>query len=219
MASNPAAHAPWMAPVHRLRRTLSAAHRPKASPRGRLREKWTSPIVIAVTVKIVAEAMNYRMAEGVRIAIPLRGNHYGRQAARQDGFSLIEMMVVIGIMAIILAVALPAFSAWRESTALQSASETLMAHIKQARIMAVSGNRAVSITFAANSYTMDSGGTNPQVFQLSDYSKNLSMTSTAATLTFSSDGTTNAQDTITIKNLNGTIRTISVNLVGRAYIS
>jgi Tfp pilus assembly protein FimT len=33
------------------------------------------------------------------------------------------MMVVIGIMGIILAVALPAFNAWRESTALQSASE------------------------------------------------------------------------------------------------
>jgi type IV fimbrial biogenesis protein FimT len=157
------------------------------------------------------------MAEGVRIAIPLRGNHYGRQAERQQGFSLIEMMVVIGIMGIILAVALPAFNAWRESTALQSASETLMAHIKQARVMAISGNRSVSIVFTGSSYTLDSGGAEQQQYLLSDYAKSLTMTYTAATLTFNSDGTTNTTDTIDIKNNNGTTKSISVNIVGRAY--
>lgn len=126
------------------------------------------------------------------------------------------MMVVIGIMAIILAVALPAFSAWRESTALQSASETLMSHIKQARVMAVAGNRSVSITFTSSSYTLDATGANPQQFLLSDYSKTLTMAYTAATLTFASGGTANTE-TVTVQNANGTSKAISVNIVGRAY--
>jgi type IV fimbrial biogenesis protein FimT len=161
------------------------------------------------------------MAESVRIAVPLRGNDSGQQVARQGGFSLIEMMVVLGIMAIILAVALPAFNAWRESTALQSAEETLMAHIKQARIMAVSGNRSVSVTFTTNSYTVDSAGTNPQQYLLSDYSKSLTMNAAftntpATTLIFDSDGTA-TQGSVTMQNANGTTRIIQVNLVGRAY--
>jgi type IV fimbrial biogenesis protein FimT len=153
----------------------------------------------------------------MRITVPPHGDDSGQRVARQGGFSLIEMMVVLGIMAIILAVALPAFNAWRESTALQSAEETLMAHIKQARIMAVSGNRSVSVAFTTNSYTVDSTSANPQQYLLSDYSKSLSMTYSTATLQFNSDGTTNVSDTINVKNANGTNKTISVNLVGRAY--
>jgi type IV fimbrial biogenesis protein FimT len=165
--------------------------------------------------------MNSRMAEGVCIANPLRGNRAGRQQGRQGGFTLIEMMVTIGIMAIVLAIALPAYSAWRQSAALQNSSETLMSHIKQARIMAVSRNRSVSIAFATNAYTVDSSGSNPQQYLLSQYSKRLTMSAAfsgtpATTLTFGSDGTATS-GSVTITNASGATKTIQVNLVGRTY--
>jgi len=128
-------------------------------------------------------------------------------------------MAVIGIMAIMLAVALPAFSAWRESAALQSASETLMAHLKQARLMAVSGNRTVHVVFAPDSYTLDSGGANERQYPLSQYSDALVFTDVTFSgnkLTFGSRGTANSGHVI-IQNADGTTRKITINILGRAY--
>ena len=123
---------------------------------------------------------------------------------------------MIGILAIMLAIALPRYSAWRASTALQSASETLMSHIKQARIMAVTGNRSVSIDFTATGYTVDSTGSQPQQYALGAYAGGLSLGYTAARLTFNSSGTSGTE-TVTLTDADGNTRGITVNFVGRAY--
>ena len=128
-------------------------------------------------------------------------------------------MAVTGIMAIVLAAALPAFSAWRESTALQSASQTLMAHLKQARLMAVSGNRTVHVVFTSGSYTLDSGGANQQRYALSRYSDALVFTDVSFsgnTLTFGSRGTANSGH-VTLQNAGGATHNITINILGRAY--
>jgi len=169
---------------------------------------------------MVTKVMNFSMADSVRITPSLRGESSGRQEVREGGFSLIELMVVIGIMAIILAVALPIYNQWRQSTALSTASQTLMAHLKQARVMAVSNNRQVSVTFTANSYTVDSAGSNPQQYLLSDYAKGLTLSTTFAsnTLNFFSNGvsdTSSNKDTVTITNSSGASKTITVNIVGQ----
>jgi type IV fimbrial biogenesis protein FimT len=127
------------------------------------------------------------------------------------------MLVVIGILAILLAIAVPRYSSWRAANALQSATETLMAHIKQARIMAVTGNRAVSIAFSATGYTVDSAGTQPQQYSLNVYRGGLSLSYTATPLTFKSNGTSGTE-TVTLTSADGSTRAITVNSVGRAYL-
>jgi len=134
----------------------------------------------------------------------------------QRGFTLIEMMVVIGIMAIMMAIALPAFSDWRERAAAKSAADSLMAHLKQARITAIADNRSVSIVFAAKSYIFDNGGLKQIVVNLSQFSPVISLTSTVSPLTFSSRGTA-ATANIQVVNPNGKNWIIVVNSVGRVY--
>lgn len=163
---------------------------------------------------MVTKVMNFSMADSLRIAQAPRGHEPGLQEVRQGGFSLIEMMIVIVIMSIILAIAVPYYTRWRQSTALSSATETMMAHIKQARVMAVSYNRQVAVSFTTDGYTVDSTGSNPQQYLLSDYAKGLALTFTSASLIFGSNGTANT-DTVTLKNSNGASKAISVNIVGQ----
>lgn len=174
---------------------------------------------------MVTKVMNFSMVDSVRITRALRGYSSGRQEVREGGFSLIELMVTVGIMAIILATALPVYNQWRQSTALSSAADTLKSHIMQARVEAVSENRQVSVTFTPSSYTVDSGtGGNPQQYLLSDYSKGLALSSTFAsnTLTFASNGVSSIsslKNTVTITNSNGASKIISVNIVGQVTLN
>jgi len=133
----------------------------------------------------------------------------------QRGFSLIEVMVVVGIMGVILAIAMPAYSDWRERTAAKTAIDTLAAHLKQARIMAVSENRSVTVVLASGSYTIDSTGATPLVVDLGQYSRNLTLAHTGtATFSFGSGGTS-VSKTITISNPAGRDWSVVINTVGR----
>lgn len=170
----------------------------------------------------------------------MQGYEWGKfdlQASRECGLTLIELMVTIGIVAIILAIAIPEFGAWRQSFALQSADAALTAHIKQARLMAVSHDRTVNVVFSTNSYTVESyylGATGSPVityqrqYPLSEYSNQLTLapnfpansqlSGNPSTLTFYSSGMTNItanNNSVTISNANGTAKTISVNVVGQ----
>ncbi|MDX8403606.1 MAG: prepilin-type N-terminal cleavage/methylation domain-containing protein [Mariprofundaceae bacterium] len=66
---------------------------------------------------------------------------------KQSGFSLIEMMVVIGIIAILLAIAGGSFNSWRENTRVDSAKEKVASILQQARLTALSQRSDQSVTF------------------------------------------------------------------------
>jgi len=166
------------------------------------------------------------MMEIFRIDRSLRAFPAIRQAdvrhGRASGFTLIEMMVVIAIAAILLAIALPAFSQWRAHSAVNDAAMTLMGHLKQARNIAKAENRSVSITFSSSSYTFDADttGTNScglckkRTINYSQFSNNLSV-SPLTTRTFSSSGTVNSGSISII--LGNYQKIISLNFIGRAY--
>jgi len=144
----------------------------------------------------------------------------GRDDETERGFTLFEMLIVIALVGIISAVAVPNFSAWRERQAVNSASKSLLSHMKQARVIAMAENRSVSITFAADSYTYDAdpastcGLCKPKTITFTNFSENLGITPTT-TRTFSSRGTVNS-GTITLA-AGGFSHALVLNIIGRAY--
>ncbi len=141
---------------------------------------------------------------------------------RQRGFSLLELLVVILIMGVMGAIAIPAFSDWREKQVVRNITQTLLAQLKQARVLAVSGNRSVRISFSPKFYVFDANTTgscstcrNEQV-NLSQFSDNLSVVSNKNPISFSSRGTA-GNATVTL-SAGGHSKKIKINLIGRAYL-
>jgi len=144
-----------------------------------------------------------------------------KQSDKQSGFTLLEVMVVMVIMAVMAAIAIPAFSSWREKQSVRNAAQSLMAQLKQARVLAVAENRSVSITFTSTSYTFDADTTGScgtcknELNNLSQYSSTLTLSPTT-TRTFSSRGTANSGS---INLIAGNYsKKITMNVIGRAYL-
>jgi len=153
-----------------------------------------------------------------------------RPGTSQCGFTLLEVMVVIMIVGVMATIAIPAFSSWRAKQAVRSATQTLLAQLKQARVLALSENRSISIEFCdgtvANAWVFDSSSPNktcdPCVtaschenkYDYSQFSSNLSISPTT-TRTFSSRGTSNS-GTVTL-TVGSASKAITINVIGRAY--
>jgi type IV fimbrial biogenesis protein FimT len=74
-------------------------------------------------------------------------------ASRQSGFTLIELMVVVGIMALLLALAVPSFESTINSGRLTGAANELVASIQTARMESVRRNRRAIVCLSANPNT------------------------------------------------------------------
>lgn len=151
-----------------------------------------------------------------------------RVAGAQGGFSLVEMLTVLLVLSILTAIAMPVLSRWVAHSATNDAAISIVAHLKQARNLAVSENRSVRVVFTATTYTYDkdmTGTCSPcknLTMLLTQYSSGLSVTTNVATntFTFASLGTATT-GTVTITDALDTTYTknITVNMIGRSYYS
>ncbi len=64
----------------------------------------------------------------------------------QGGFSLVEMMVVVGIVAVMLAMGIPAFSRMMARNEVQQAAREMAATLQTSRMLAMNVNAPVAIT-------------------------------------------------------------------------
>ncbi|MDX8393291.1 MAG: GspH/FimT family pseudopilin [Mariprofundales bacterium] len=159
----------------------------------------------------------------MRIAANLELRHHYKQVKQrkqQYGFSLIELMTVIGVLGIIMMIAAPSFTEWRESTAVRSATETMKAQFKYARHIAMAENRQVVITFSdvlPYGYVFDLGGSKEKTMLLEEFSNNLTLSTNRNPLTYQSGGSMKA-GTITIASTkSASSKAITVNAIGRVY--
>ena len=126
-----------------------------------------------------------------------------KKAYRQLGFSLIELMVVVAVMAIMSSIAFPAFGSMIAGNDLNTAQENIIDALKKARGMAVSHSTLATVTINSAARTVQ--------LSLADGSQpveNISMRPNVgigadATLVFGATGTVTAQSgttTITLSS-------------------
>src|SRR5512146_270542 len=124
-----------------------------------------------------------------------------RRAERQLGFSLVELMVTVAVIAILSSVALPALGSMSAGNDLNTAQENVIETLKKARGMAVSHSTfaTVSINPAARTLQLSlSDGSRPAE---TTYVRQNIVVGAAATLVFSPQGTVTAQAGTTTINL------------------
>lgn len=141
-----------------------------------------------------------------------------------QGFTLIEMMVVIGIAAIISAIAIPNVYSWVSTQRFNSAVRDIQATIESTRLAAVKENSeaVVSFTSGANSYRSQ---VLKRGFSAADQPAPKThrlppgiTVSPTADIEFSSRGTANTPNTITVNGPKGLSLNVVVNITGSSII-
>jgi type IV fimbrial biogenesis protein FimT len=70
------------------------------------------------------------------------------------GFSVLELVVAVAIVAILASVALPSAISWQRSHRLRGVATNLLADLEAAKMRAVRENSLVAVVFAADRYTI-----------------------------------------------------------------
>jgi type IV fimbrial biogenesis protein FimT len=76
--------------------------------------------------------------------------HHGRRPHGCRGLTFVELLVTITVAAVLLAVAIPSFSAMLHASRLRGAEDNLKAHLRYAMAESVKRNRSISVTFKAS---------------------------------------------------------------------
>jgi type IV fimbrial biogenesis protein FimT len=143
---------------------------------------------------------------------------------KNAGFSLIELMTVIAILAILIAVSTPNVFRWLSTQRFNSAVRDVQASIENMRMFAVKENSQSIITFTddANNYETDKWkrGVNTHDIEVHDLPAGVTVSSDFADgeLVFSSRGMA-TPGIITINGPSGLSLQITVSMTGSSRIS
>jgi prepilin-type N-terminal cleavage/methylation domain-containing protein len=147
------------------------------------------------------------------------------RANRKDrgvkGFTLVEMLIVVGIIAVLLTIFPSMFTSFRQRTNLREAAGALAEGMKLAKQRAVAENVNYTVTFDVNNNSYEiKGGTYDVTKKLSDFGSGISILSqnysggNSGTVTFQTRGTCSA-GTVTLKNILNSQIAITTNTMGR----
>ncbi|MFZ5998804.1 MAG: pilus assembly FimT family protein [Nitrospirota bacterium] len=158
---------------------------------------------------------------------------------RQDGFSLVEVLITIAIITIVLTIAIPSFQGYAINRNLKAAARSIESDIFELKERAIAENRQYRMTFTVGTgtYTIDqctvTGSSCPawqapvgiqQNKTLALFDNSISITNAAfaggvPTVIFQTRGTVNgAGGSVTITNSRGSSAVIAVNITGRASV-
>jgi prepilin-type N-terminal cleavage/methylation domain-containing protein len=146
------------------------------------------------------------------------------------GFSLVEMMIVIGLIGILSAVGVYAWQGYRDNANLRTAARDVATDIAATKQRAVSEGIQYRITFstAANNYTIEPGTAagapytivqtkSPTVFGASLSISSANFGFLGQELRFVPRGTLSA-GTVILRNSKGSQATITINVTGRTHV-
>jgi type IV fimbrial biogenesis protein FimT len=142
------------------------------------------------------------------------------------GFTLVELMIVIAVMAILFTIAMPTFQNYMTQSRLRGAAREVASDLMEARMKAIKQNNNFKIFFTSNheyiilddtnnSGTVDSGETTQtRDIQTEFYDVTLSSNNNPI---FGPNGTAANMATVTLSNSAGS-RYVSVAITGRVKI-
>lgn len=147
---------------------------------------------------------------------------------KQSGFTLIEMMIAIAILAILAAIAVANFPSMMTRFRLSGATRQVMGDLMAARMKAVNLNRRVKVFFfndhqykicddANNNGTVADGEGDVQIKNIQDKYFDVTFSSTNDPI-FSPRGTATSLPTITLQNTSGS-KNITISIAGRVRIN
>jgi prepilin-type N-terminal cleavage/methylation domain-containing protein len=143
----------------------------------------------------------------------------------QRGFTFGELMVVIAIIAITAAIAIPNYISWLPKRRLQSAVSDMQAAMQLARLTAVKENKVATLSFdtADESYRISVAGRTAKSGEMPAgidlVSVFLKGTSTpAVSANFDSKGLANPEIDVRLRNSQNTQKLIQLNLTGNTRI-
>ncbi len=141
------------------------------------------------------------------------------------GFSLIELLIVIALIAIVSAIAVPQFQRYAANTDLKNAVREMTGDFSTAKQLAVANNLnyRIAIDVSGNSYTLSRTDTAAVLWtkSLVSFGRGTTIYNTTipgAAVNFQSRGTVQAGGVVTLRNRLGSTAVITVNLTGRSYV-
>lgn len=142
------------------------------------------------------------------------------------GFSLIELVVVIALVAIVTAISVPQFQRYSTNADLKTAARTISADLFNARQASIEENLSVyRMTFntGANSYALSRTDTGATLWtkSVASFGNSIALSSVSfsggSVVSFQGRGTMSAGN-LTLTNRLGSTATLTVNMTGRTYV-
>ena len=147
----------------------------------------------------------------------MRFDHFSKRWADIRGFSITEILLAIVVFGILAGIAVPQFIAFRPKNRLNGAARQVYSELMWARSKAVNDNTSYVVTFPTNQTMQIAGSTTKTVSIQTEYS-DVTLSSSATTITFSSRGTSDVAPTITLTNAGGS-KSVTIRITGTASIS
>jgi len=125
------------------------------------------------------------------------------------GFTLIELMIVIALIAIIAGIAVPNYQSSMQNTRETSARNSLVGALQLARSEAITRNITVTVTTADSTWVVNDGTDDIRVIEIPD-----GVAADDVAVTFQANGRPQTTATIDISG-----RDVTLNALGRASIA
>ena len=147
------------------------------------------------------------------------------------GFSLVELLITIVLLATVLSIAVPSVRGWADNSNLKGASRSVSAILYETRERALSENRPYTVTFnpdPTNTFRIQAAAASnlaayDQTRDLSEYKVakigTVNGGTVPVTFTIQARGTVTPDATIVVRNNRNSAGTVNFVFTGRAYVS